>query len=98
MSLTIRIRPLAQGELTAAVAWYESARPGLGRKFGAAVYTTLEAVADTPLRHAIVEGDVREAVVAGYPYCAYFRVRRSDLIVLAIYHQKRDPSGWQGRA
>jgi len=42
-------------------------------------------------------GDVREATVPGYPYCAYYKVRGNLLIVVAIYHQSRDPAGWRGR-
>ena len=97
MSLPLRVRPAAQAELSAAVAWYEGKRPGLGAAFAAAVRPVLDAAAATPEFYPVAEGDTREAPVPGYPYCAYYRVRLGELVVIAIYHQSRDPSGWRGR-
>ena len=98
MSLSIRLRPLAQDELASAIAWYEAASAGLGAAFGGAVFRILDTAAATPLIFPVADGEIREAAVTGYPYCAYYRVRGNLLIVVAIYHQSRDPSGWRGRA
>lgn len=50
-----------------------------------------------PLRYPIVERDVHEAPVKNFPYCIYYRIRKNLLIVIAVYHQARDPLGWQQR-
>ncbi len=97
MSLTVRVRPLAQADLAVGVVWYESAQAGRGAAFAASVQAVIDTAAATPRRYPIAEGDIREAAVPGYPYCVYYRVRGNLLIVLAIYHQSRDPSGWRGR-
>ena len=64
----------------------------------AAVEATLAEAAATPDRFPVADGDVREAPVDGFPYCIYYRVRAGRLIVLAVYHQSRDPDGWKDRA
>ncbi len=97
MKLPILFRPLAQSEYELAAAWYDQARAGLGIEFESAVDALLDEAATTPERFPIADGDVREAPLARFPYCIYFRVRRNRLIVVAVYHQSRDPSGWQGR-
>jgi plasmid stabilization system protein ParE len=43
-------------------------------------------------------GDVRKAVVNGFPYCLYYREEPSQVRVLAVFHTSRDPSIWQSRA
>ena len=87
----------AKAEYEAAVAWYDEARPGLGGDFEAEVQSVLDEASAHPKCYSIADGDVREAPVSGFPYCVYYRVRSRKLIVLAIYHQSRDPSGWRRR-
>lgn len=78
---------------------FGTTRAGLapGAKFEAAVRATLLSVGESPTRYPTVEGDIREAPVAGFPYCLYYRERLGTVIVVAVYHQSRDPSGWRGR-
>ena len=98
MTLPISFRAVARAEYDAAIAWYDQARNGLGSEFEAEVQAVLDVASATPSRYAIADGDVREAAVSGFPYCVYYRVRSRKLIILAVYHQSRDPSGWRGRA
>ena len=97
MSLPVSFRAPARAEYDAAVSWYEQARPGLGSDCEAEVQAVLDTASATPDRYPVADGDVREAPVRGFPYCVYYRVRLGKLIVVAVYHQSRDPSGWRGR-
>ncbi len=40
---------------------------------------------------------VREAPVAGWPYCIYYQVHSDHVMVLAVFDTSRDPSVWQSR-
>ncbi len=97
MTLSVNFRALAKAEYEVAVVWYNEARNGLGGDFEAEVQAVLDEASAHPNRYPIADGDVREAPVSGFPYCVYYRVRSGKLIVVAVYHQSRDPSGWQGR-
>ncbi len=97
MKPPILFRSLAKSEYELAAVWYDEARVGLGIEFETAVEAVLNEAAGSPERFPIADGDVREAPVPGFPYCIYYRFRRNTLIVVAVYHQSRDPSGWQGR-
>jgi plasmid stabilization system protein ParE len=97
MRLRIAFRQAARAELQRAVAWYEEQRCGLGNAFALEIGQILERVADSPLHYPVVSGDVLRAVARRFPFAIYFRLRGNELIVLAVFHGRRDPTVWQQR-
>jgi toxin ParE1/3/4 len=73
MSLTIIFRRAARTEFDDAADWYDGRRIGLGASFAAAVQSVLTRIAVQPAFYPQVFGNVREALVAGFPYCVYYR-------------------------
>ena len=53
--------------------------------------------AAAPQRYPIVFGDVRRAVARRFPFSIFFRVRKDKLIVLAVFHGRRNPAVWLRR-
>ena len=98
MSLPVILDPEAQAEFDEGYDFYEGRRPGLGERFADAVQVVLDRIAGQPRLHATVFGDVRKAVVQGFPYCVYYREEPLQVRVLAVFHTSRDPSNWQSRA
>lgn len=98
MSRPVILRPAAQREFDDATDWYLQAGPGLADRFVDAVQDVFDTIASDPQRYPLIEGDVREAPVSDFPYAVYYRVRPRRLVVLAVYHQSRDPDGWHGRS
>jgi toxin ParE1/3/4 len=98
MNLPVILRRLAQAEFDDAADWYESQRAGRGAAFTAAVREVLADLGSRPEAHPEVYGDVREALVARYPYAVYYRPEPGQITVLAIFHTSRDPAEWQRRA
>jgi plasmid stabilization system protein ParE len=97
MNLIARFRPLAQNEYDSSFDYYEAAQPGLGVRFATEVRRVLEEACRHPRSYPIAQGDIRQAALHTFPYCIYYKVRGSYLIIIAVYHQSRDPSGWKGR-
>ncbi|MFO0848597.1 MAG: type II toxin-antitoxin system RelE/ParE family toxin [Gemmataceae bacterium] len=98
MSLPVAFRPVAQAEYEAAAAWYEGQQAGLGTAFEAEVEAVLSVIAARPDRYPVAARDIREAPVARFPYCVYYRPRAGRVVVVAVFHQSRDPASWQSRA
>jgi plasmid stabilization system protein ParE len=98
MTRQIVFRRAAQAEFEDAAAWYDKARSGLGDEFIFEIEQSLIRAAASPERYAITFGDVRRAVTRRFPYAIYFRVRANRLIVIAVFHGRRDPAVWQRRA
>jgi plasmid stabilization system protein ParE len=94
---SVIFRPLAEAEYDGAAAWYEAQQPGRGAAFASAVRDVLDTIAVKPDRYPIAVRDTREAAVVGFPYNVYYRERNGRIIVLAVYHQSRDPAGWRNR-
>ena len=97
MNLPIEFRRTAKAEYDDASLWYDTERTGLGSVFEAAVQAVLSIIAGQPDRYPIAERDIREADVLGFPYCVYYRVRSERIIVVAVFHQSRDPAEWKSR-
>jgi plasmid stabilization system protein ParE len=77
--------------------WYEQQRPGTGAAFVQAVDTAISRILAMPELYPVVHDDVRCALLRRFPYGVYYRVTDTHLIVIAVYHSRRDPSGWQSR-
>ena len=97
MSLGLAFLRAARYEFDDAADWYEQRRAGLGDVFTTAVHQVLDRIVNQPRLYAQVFQDAREAPVADYPYCVYYREEADQILVLAVFHTSRDPSVWQGR-
>lgn len=97
MSLPVVFRPEARTEFDEAADWYEQQQAGLGIDFIACVQEVLDRIATTPEFHGVVYRDVRRAVVRRFPYSVMYRVEPGQVLVIAVFHSRRDPSIWQSR-
>jgi plasmid stabilization system protein ParE len=98
MSLPLIITPEAEADLAEAKTWYERKREGLGEEFVLCVEAGLEHIRRAPEAATEVQPGVRRVVVRRFPYAIFYRVDPDQIAVLAVYHSKRDPRGWQERA
>jgi plasmid stabilization system protein ParE len=98
MSLPVVLRRKARIDFDEAFDWYEEQRPGLGFQFVECVQAVFDAISAMPELHAPVYRDVRKALVKPYPYSVIYRIRGDRIIVLAVFHNKRDPDIWKSRA
>jgi toxin ParE1/3/4 len=97
VSLPVVWLPEAQAELIQALERYDGIRPELGEQFASAVMESVEAIASTPLRFAVVDKSRRRAGVRRFPYGLFFLVEETRVVVIACFHGKRDPRRWQQR-
>ena len=98
MTLRIVFRRPARSEFDDAADRYDEQRPGLGEEFIVEIDQAVAKAAANPERYPIVFGDVRLAVARRFPYAVYFRVRQNSMVVLAVFHGRRNPAIWQSRA
>jgi toxin ParE1/3/4 len=91
------LRPAAQGDLEETVLWYEDQRPGLGEVFSGELFELLGQIAESPLRFPAAAPTVRRAPLHRFPYVVYFIIEEPTIVVVAILHQRRDPTVWKRR-
>ena len=97
MSRPVVFRPEAEADLADAVAWYEERRPGLGLELLLSVEASLEAIRSRPDSFPVMHGAVRRALLRRFPYGVFYLVEREAIVVLAVFHAKRDPRLWRDR-
>src|SRR3989442_15561489 len=97
MSLQVVFRNIARQEMDDAIAWYESERPGVGIEFASEIGSLLARIADTPKQFRKVRGDVRRAVLSRVPYTIHFLLESNRVVVLAVFHAKRNPKRLEDR-
>ena len=97
MNLTPSFRRQAFLEYAAAKRWYEKQRTSLGGEFEAEIERALFRACAAPRRFREVIPNVRRIRVHRFPFGIYYRVRGSQLIVLAVFHARRNPDSWRAR-
>jgi plasmid stabilization system protein ParE len=97
MSLRVVFHAAARVEFEKAAIWYTEQRQGLGEEFLQEIDDVVLRAAAHPERYPIVTGDVRKAVARRFPYSVFFRTRDDALVVLAVFHGRRDPEIWRRR-
>jgi toxin ParE1/3/4 len=97
MNYQLIIRPEAAADLADAFEWYEQRKAGLGRDLLARIESKLEEIKAHPGRFPVVHRDIRRALIRRFPYGIYFFAHGSALIVIAIFHAKRNPQRWKDR-
>ncbi|HEY2156637.1 MAG TPA: type II toxin-antitoxin system RelE/ParE family toxin [Isosphaeraceae bacterium] len=98
MSLKVVVRRQAHAEFDEAFDWYEQQRAGLGVEFAGHVRAVFDRIAAMPELFAPVYRDVRKASVRKFPYTVFYRVKPKSVVVLAVFHGKRNPDDWKSRA
>ena len=98
MTLKVVFRRAARAEFDAAALWYEERQAGLGAQFVSEINRVVELVSSHPGRFPAKHRDIRRAQARRFPYSVFFLPEADRVVVLAVFHARRDPAIWQSRA
>ena len=98
MTLRVVFRRAARAEFEAAAMWYEERQIGLGAAFTSEIKRAVELASNYPDRFPVKYGAIRCVQARRFPYSVYFLPEAHRIVVLAIFHARRDPHVWQTRA
>ena len=93
----IIIRPAAEADLVAACEWYNEKRLGLGDRFLDSATVAARFIAEHPEAYQVLHRGVRRAPLRGFPYGLLYRVDADVIIVVGVFHARRDPKAWRHR-
>jgi len=97
MTLPAVFRRAARREFEEAALWYEDRRRGLAAEFKAEVDRAVMLAAETPQRFALIYRQARCVRVRRFPYSVLFVAESARIVVLAVFHVRRDPIVWRSR-
>ncbi len=97
MSRRLIVRPEAEMEIADAFDWYEDRVPGLGSDFLLCVDAVLNAILRNPEHYPRVHRIVRRVLTRRFPYEVFFVEDDERIVVLSVFHAKRNPKRRQER-
>lgn len=98
MDRKLVVRPIAEWEASQAYDWYEEQEKGLGDRFRQSIKRGIDSIKARPFSFPFVYGsNVRHAVIQHFPYRIIFSATEESIVILAIFHDSRNPVIWRGR-
>jgi len=98
MILKVVFLRAARAEFDAAALWYDLQQSGLGMQFVSEINRVIDLASEYPERFPIRHIETRCAQARRFPYSIYFRSEEARVVVLSVFHARRDPTIWQERA
>ena len=89
--------PEANAELEDAALFYESRMVGLGKSFTSEVERTILLIRQFPDAGSPAGPKRRRVLVDRFPYSVVYRRDLDSVVIVAIAHQRRQPSYWRRR-
>jgi len=83
--------PAAVNDLTESAKSHDERVPGLGADFLDEVDRTVSGIAESPVRYAIVRGNIRRCMLRRFPYGVYYHKTSEGIRILVIKHHSRHP-------
>lgn len=83
--------------MIAAAKYYESQQEALGGRFLAHAQDAINRIVLHPRLYPVVDLDVRRCLLRTFPFGVLFRIRKDQLVIVAVMHLTRDPDYWKSR-
>jgi toxin ParE1/3/4 len=91
MFYQIIIRPEAQVDISESFQWYQEKCNGLGTEFLTCVDSLFNILKENPEIYQQIYKNVRRALTFRFPYEIFYIIEEYRIIVLAVFHAKRNP-------
>jgi len=89
------VRPEAEAEMAESFNWYEDRLTGLGSEFLLCIDAIFNSITRSPQQYPIVYKNIRRAITRRFPYEVFYIENENKIIILAVFHAKRNPKSWQ---
>lgn len=97
MSRELVIRPEAEADIAEAFGWYEARVSGLGSQFLLVLDAVFNSILRDPHIYPRVYKQVYRALTRRFPFAVFFLVEKKRIVVLSVFHVKRNPRMWKKR-
>ncbi len=97
-SKPIRFHPEADQEYLSSLAWYSERSRDAALDFEAQFQQAISAIEEAPDRWPLHLSHYRRYILRQFPFSIVYRVRETDVLVLAVAHAHQRPGYWRKRA
>jgi plasmid stabilization system protein ParE len=95
--MNFRFLPAAETELLDAISYYSDISAELGIRFEHAISEAVRMAAAYPERGAPRSKSTRRWLVKTFPYRVIYRTSETEILIVAIAHQRKRPEFWADR-
>ena len=95
--MDVSFHPAAREELRQARAWYEERSPLSALAFATEITRAVKQIAEAPTRYPLAEYGTRRIILHRFPFSLVYRATQTEVVIVAVAHQKRRPGYWTGR-
>lgn len=97
MTRELIVLPEAETDIIQAFDWYETRVPGLGSEFLLVLDAAFNSILTNHLAYPEIYKAVRRVLTRRFPYAVFFRVEEARIVILSVFHVKRNPDEWKQR-
>lgn len=95
--MRVRLHPEARAELREARGWYYERSPLSATAFAHAVDNAVSRIVGTPEQFPLADHRTRKLILQRFPFNVFHLPSKSEIVIVAVAHQKRRPGYWSGR-
>src|SRR5689334_11046350 len=96
--MKVKLHPDARAELRPARNWYHERSPLSAFAFAQTVQNAIARIKAAPDTFPLADHGTRKFVLQRFPFNVFYQTRKTEIIIVAVAHQKRRPGYWSGRA
>lgn len=96
--MRIKFHPHARAELRVARSWYYERSPLSALVFAQTVQNALSRIKEAPNSFPLADHGTRKFILQRFPFNIFYLTRETEIVVVAMAHEKRRPGYWSSRA
>jgi len=95
--MRVRFHPEARAELREAHRWYYERSPLSATAFAHAIDNAVSRIVEAPTQYPLADQGTRKLVLQRFPFNIFYLSGESEIVIVAVAHQKRRPGYWSTR-
>ena len=95
--MRVKFHPDARVEVREARNWYSERSPLSAIAFAHAVDNAVSRIVEAPTQYPLAEHRTRKLVLQRFPFNIFYLPGESEVVIVAVAHQKRRPGYWSSR-
>ncbi len=95
--MSVKFHPHARAEIREARNWYFERSPLSAIAFAQTVENAIFRIREAPNTFPLADHGTRKFVLQRFPFNIFYLIRETEIVIVAVAHQKRRPGYWSSR-